>query len=210
MRKAMVVAGLVALAAVWPLGSAWAGGGCHSTTITESTGTAVNLEGFCFQPSVLRVAPGQSVTWTNHDQAEHMVYGQGWGSDLRIGKSYTVTFERAGTYAYACPLHPSMTGAVVVGDGSSGAAVPPVEPPASQPPAGGTSVGGTAATAAANGAASAAGSASVGDSTDAATPWKMATMVGFGLFAGALVVIGVGLGRRRESARTAPTRVMAG
>lgn len=201
MRKAMVVVGLVALAAIWPLGSAWAGGGCHSTAITESTGTAVNLEGFCFQPSVLRVAPGQSVTWTNHDVADHMVYGQGWGSDLRMGKSYTVTFERAGTYAYACPLHPSMTGAVVVGDGSSGAALAPVEAP--PPPAGGSASGSAAGT-------GAAGSLLAGGTTDAATPWKVATVVGFGLLAGALVFIAVGIGRRRESSRTATAPVAAG
>jgi plastocyanin len=203
MRKAMVMVGLVAVAAVWPLGSAWAGGGCHSTTITESTGTAVNLEGFCFQPSVLRVAPGQSVTWTNHDQADHMVFGQGWGSDLRIGKSYSVTFERAGTYAYACPLHPSMTGAVVVGDGSSGAAIPPVEPPAAAPPGSGLAAGDAAST-------SADGSVFAGGTTDAATPWKVATVVGFGLLAGALVFIAVGLGRRKESSRTAAAPVVAG
>jgi plastocyanin len=202
MRKAMVVLGMTALAAAWPLGSAWAGGGCHSTAITESTGTAVNLEGFCFQPSVLRVAPGQSVTWTNHDQADHMVYGQGWGSDLRIGKSYTVTFERAGTYAYACPLHPSMTGAVVVGDGSSGAAIPPVEPPAA-PPADGSAAGDAAST-------SADGSLFAGGTTDAATPWKVATVVAFGLLAGALAFIAVGLGRRRERSRTAAAPAVAG
>jgi len=203
MRKAMVVLGLVALAAAWPVGSAWAGGGCHSTAITESTGAAVNLEGLCFQPSVLRVAPGQQVTWTNYDQTQHVVAGQGWGKDLPIGKAYTVRFEKAGTYAYACPLHPSMVGAVIVGDGSSGAAVPPVEPPAAAPPTGGSSAAGAASTAAE-------GAVFAGGTTDASTPWKVATAVGFGLFAGAMAFIAVGLGRRGQAARRAPAPMVAG
>ncbi len=95
------------------------GGGCHE--MTEGSGDAVELVGFCFTPSVLRVTPGTEVSWTNEDQVDHVVTGTGWGLDatLGAGDSGTHRFPEAGTYPYTCYLHPGMNGVVLVGDETS-------------------------------------------------------------------------------------------
>ena len=45
--------------------------------------------------------------------------GNQWGhfEDLHGGDAFTVSFDEAGTYPFACSYHPGMTGAIVVGDG---------------------------------------------------------------------------------------------
>lgn len=126
-----------------PSAPARAGGGCHGGPVKDVTGTSVHntvdLEGMCFVQTILRVTPGQSVTWKNGDEMNHMVTGAGvtWGSleDLRPGKTVTYRFERPGVYPYACMIHAGMVGAVVVGNGgvpttteSSGAVIPVILP----------------------------------------------------------------------------------
>lgn len=114
---------LLASAALFVLASAPAaaagvagGGGCYEAT--EGTGTVVELVGACFTPSVLRVEPGTTIEFVNRDQMVHVVAGIGWGSaDLAPGDRTSHRFDEPGTYAYSCYLHPTMNGAVVVGDG---------------------------------------------------------------------------------------------
>ena len=75
------------------------------------------MAGFCFDPGVVTIAAGETVEIRNDDHVVHNVYGQGWmGGDVAPGGSLSRTFREAGTYAFACTLHPGMTGAVVVGD----------------------------------------------------------------------------------------------
>jgi plastocyanin len=109
-----VLAGLVTAAT-----PASAGGGCH-TGPTQGTGTAVDLKDACFTPSLLRVAEGSTVTFTNDDPFVHNVSGSLWGhyDDLRPNTTFSATFDRAGIYPYACTIHPGMTGVIVVGDGT--------------------------------------------------------------------------------------------
>ncbi len=72
-----------------------------------------------FDPAVIQVQPGTTVTWTNHDQFPHTVQLL-TGSDrstreLGIGQSATVRFDQPGEYYYRCSLHPSqMRGKVIV------------------------------------------------------------------------------------------------
>jgi plastocyanin len=114
---AVLSAGLI-FAASHP---ASAGGGCHSDTLTDAPGTAVSLEKRCFEPMVIRIDAGQQVTWTNNDPDIHAVAGvaNSWGDDSELAKGDRVTyqFDEEGVYPYFCYLHPSMVGAVVVGDG---------------------------------------------------------------------------------------------
>ncbi|MDX6708530.1 MAG: hypothetical protein QOI48_4376 [Solirubrobacteraceae bacterium] len=79
---------------------------------------AVEIHNYAFSPASLTVAPGTSVTWKNHDDADHNVT-QSRGSALKsksFGKdaTFSYTFSQPGTYAYACSLHPQMKGAVTV------------------------------------------------------------------------------------------------
>ena len=97
------------------------GGGCHRDLQfgpTEATGTTVEFVKFCLSTSVLRVDPGATVTFTNRDPMPHNVVGSGMFVDeLGEGESAAYRFDDAGTFAYACTLHPGMVGAIVVGDG---------------------------------------------------------------------------------------------
>jgi plastocyanin len=97
------------------------GGGCHEPSPTDGTGTSVEIAGGCFLPTVLRVAEGEAVSFTNSDPYQHEVRGFQWGSEglLNQGAMTTATFTSPGVYAYACTLHPGMVGAVVVGDGAA-------------------------------------------------------------------------------------------
>jgi len=123
--------GLFGLAAGVP-SVAEAGGGCHADGMSDAAGTEVRMEGACFTPTVLRVQPGDRVTWTNYDSFAHAVTGAGrtFGDYAELGEGQAVSHElpAAGVYPYFCNLHPGMIGAVVVGDGiAAQQSVAPVE-----------------------------------------------------------------------------------
>lgn len=121
MRRIIVLA-LVAVAALALAGcySAAPSGNSTGSSGGSSGGAAsktasVEIKEFSFQPASVEVAVGGSVTWTNADAAAHTVKGDGWGSgDLAKGDAFSNTFDKAGTYAYSCGIHPSMTGEVTV------------------------------------------------------------------------------------------------
>lgn len=97
------------------------GGGCYAPPDVElSTGTTAHIAECAFQPTVTYVEPGDQLTWTNKDPYDHTVTGAAasWGSDAPIaqGESVTFTFKEEGVFPYYCAYHPSMVGAVVVGD----------------------------------------------------------------------------------------------
>jgi len=113
---ALAVSFLVAM--LFPALPALAGGGCRSGT-TQGEGDTVELKDACFTPSILRVDPGDSVSFVNLDDITHNVGGNQWGNfeDLYQGDGFAATFDEAGIYPYACSYHPGMTGAIVVGSG---------------------------------------------------------------------------------------------
>jgi plastocyanin len=87
------------------------------TAATPAAGaTSVEIKNFAFEPTTVTVRVGQTVTWTNQDSAAHTVVGDGGidSGDLSKGKSYSKTFDTAGTFDYHCSIHPQMTGQVIV------------------------------------------------------------------------------------------------
>lgn len=123
LRRAMIVLSLTLTA--WTLGpapAAWAGGGgCGE--LTDGGGTTVEALYSCFTPTLLRVQPGTTVSFVNRDTYKHVLTGAGYGwydedGWFRPGEVVEATFERNGVYPYQCSLHPGMSGAVIVGDGS--------------------------------------------------------------------------------------------
>jgi plastocyanin len=82
------------------------------------TKTEVIIDNFSFSPKTFTVPAGVAVTWTNHDNAPHVVTS----SDnqfqksplLKAGQSFFNTFARAGTYSYFCSIHPRMKGKIIV------------------------------------------------------------------------------------------------
>ena len=71
--------------------------------------------------------PGDTVTWTNHDNVAHSVAGATteWGTYTTYpqGQAVSFTFDQPGTYSYYCFEHIGMIGTIVVGDGVRDAAL---------------------------------------------------------------------------------------
>jgi predicted lipoprotein with Yx(FWY)xxD motif/plastocyanin len=81
------------------------------------TRASASIVDFAFAPGTLTVRVGTVVTWTNTGSAPHTVTadGGGFGSPvLQSGTSFSHAFAAAGTFAYHCSIHSSMTGTVVV------------------------------------------------------------------------------------------------
>jgi plastocyanin len=81
------------------------------------TAVAVSIKDFAFSPQTLTVPSGTTVTWTNLDDEPHSVRGadaQIRSDALDQHESYSVRFEKPGTYKYGCSLHPKMSGTIVV------------------------------------------------------------------------------------------------
>ena len=87
------------------------------TSATAATADTVTVAEFAFSPASVSVKAGTEVTWTNRDEFAHSVLVQGGAipeARMDAGASTSITFTAAGTYAYVCGIHNSMTGTVVV------------------------------------------------------------------------------------------------
>ncbi len=69
---------------------------------------SVDIANFAFDPATVTINAGETVTWTNHDQAAHsaaFVNGGPKTPILTTGKSASLTFTVAGTFNYVCRAH---------------------------------------------------------------------------------------------------------
>ena len=87
-----------------------------ATKILEVT---VDIKGLAFKPSVIKIARGTKVTWTQSDSISHTVTSTIPGNVLNSpvlsnGQTYSYTFNDDGTFEYICSIHPSMKGTVIV------------------------------------------------------------------------------------------------
>jgi plastocyanin len=75
---------------------------------------------YTFEPAVITVPDGTTVTWTNHDNFTHNVRLLDDGGevlDLPPGESVSHTFSGSGEHRYDCSFHPNdMSGVVVVSE----------------------------------------------------------------------------------------------
>lgn len=77
---------------------------------------SIVIADFAFSPANQTAAPGATVTWNNTGSTSHSVVANdgAFASDvLAPGAQFSVVLD-AGTYAYKCGIHPSMTGIVTV------------------------------------------------------------------------------------------------
>lgn len=130
--------------------------GGHNETVGEPTDTAevamITENGnYHFEPHVVRVNVGGTVTWTNesgshstsayhpdNDQPQLVPDGAApWDSDLYTeqGATFAHTFETEGVYHYYCAPHeePGMIGSVIVGHPDPHEQVALRDPPADKP-----------------------------------------------------------------------------
>lgn len=99
----------------------------HNVQITQNSyNKGCEIKENCYLPSTIFAKSGDTVTWTNNDDALHTVTSGSplGGSDkvfdsglLETNNSFSYTFnEDNKSYSYYCVLHPWMIGYVVIGD----------------------------------------------------------------------------------------------
>jgi len=90
-------------------------------TATERPAT-VAVQGFLFQPDVIEVPAGTTVTWENADKILHTATAGEPGSPSGLfdgqmdgaGTSFSHTFDAPGTVSFFCTRHLHMRGEVIV------------------------------------------------------------------------------------------------
>ncbi|HET8995034.1 MAG TPA: cupredoxin family copper-binding protein [Acetobacteraceae bacterium] len=83
----------------------------------EPAQAIVGIHNFAFQPAVLTVPRGTTVTWVNHDDSPHSIVLASLNvhsHPLDTDGRFSFRFEQPGAFAYRCGLHPHMQGTVVV------------------------------------------------------------------------------------------------
>jgi plastocyanin len=99
---------ILAIAAVAALAVAGQAGAATKT---------INIYGYGFSPKSVTITEGDTITWYNHDNANHQVLadkGQFVSPILRPKQRFSFTFRAPGTYTYKDELHPKHTGKVIV------------------------------------------------------------------------------------------------
>lgn len=79
----------------------------------------VHMSGYAYGPGTLTINVGDTVTWTNHDQAPHDAVTTAGPAQFRspmlsTGQTWSFKFTTPGTYSYYCSVHPDMRGQIVV------------------------------------------------------------------------------------------------
>lgn len=106
----------------------------------EAATQHVAMENYAYSPATLTIQVGDTVTWTNHDQAPHDVVTTSAPAAFRspllnTGESWSFTFTVPGTYAYYCSVHPDMRAQIIVEPAETEAPAPaaPEQPEAPAP-----------------------------------------------------------------------------
>ena len=112
-----VILGVFGWMAVSSFGAAPPPGAAPTTPVAPSSSAIISIRDFAFSPQTVTVQAGATVTWKNLDDEPHTVRG----SDAQIrsdaldqDESYSVKFDKPGTYKYGCSIHPKMSGTIVV------------------------------------------------------------------------------------------------
>ena len=92
------------------------GGASAAPAASATSGNAVTIVDFGFNPGTITVKAGTTVTWTNTGVTHTVTSNTGLfdSGHLGSGDTFTFTFSKAGTYAYHCAIHSAMKGEVTV------------------------------------------------------------------------------------------------
>lgn len=105
---------LVTTAALVLLGTGCGGGDDDASSEPQEPGHVTVKDNF-FEPGTLKVAAGDTVTWTFRGAVAHNVNGPGFSSKTVKTGNFTHTFAKSGTFNYVCTIHAGMKGKVEVG-----------------------------------------------------------------------------------------------
>ncbi len=93
-------------------------GGGAAQSMRGFAGYRIGIRNFHFRPARVVAPAGAKVTWTNRDEEPHVVVSAAAqfknSPALDTGDSYSAVFDKPGTYACFCSIHPQMTGTIVV------------------------------------------------------------------------------------------------
>jgi plastocyanin len=87
-----------------------------ATTVPGPTASVI-IENSAFSPKELTIAVGTTVTWTNHEDIQHMLIDRAgsFGSPLfGKGETFSNTFKKPGTFPYYCKAQAYITGTIIV------------------------------------------------------------------------------------------------
>ena len=87
------------------------------SSLAADAHTIVMAKDFMFAPTAVTVKAGSTVTWTNRDDEPHTVVSDSAlfrSGALDTNESFSFKFDNPGTYRYACSIHPTMVGTIVV------------------------------------------------------------------------------------------------
>jgi plastocyanin len=101
------------------LAVAFAAAGCGGNSLggdPVATDAVTMVKSYRFEPDVIKVSAGDTVTWTHDDNFTHTVRVDGQEDHtVDRGDSFSLTFDKPGTYHYVCTLHRhDMEGEVIV------------------------------------------------------------------------------------------------
>ena len=109
---ACAVVGLVLLAAATVASS-------DVQPTTQPSEQVVTIDNFAFNPRVLTVKPGTTVTWLNRDDVPHTATSSEKprkfnSKTLDTDEKFSRVFTTPGVYPYYCAIHPHMTAQIIV------------------------------------------------------------------------------------------------
>lgn len=95
--------------------------GLSALAVAGGETVEVGIDKMKFEPPQVRVKPGTTVKWINHERRNNhsiLFEQEGYPESERLfpGESWQRTFEKPGVYPYNCGPHPEMTGVVEVAE----------------------------------------------------------------------------------------------
>jgi amicyanin len=112
-------AALPALAVMCAVASIHGGRVASAAPAAAPAPAAITIRNYSFDPGMMKVAAGATVTWINTDGDVHTIKSAAGpeafqSPALDSGGRYSFTFRHPGTYEYICSVHPFMHGVIVV------------------------------------------------------------------------------------------------
>ena len=111
------VGAVMLVAAIAGLGTFRGAAAADVPTPNAPASARIVVKNFTFSPVPLTVHVGTTVTWVNKYEEPHTAVsdtGVFRSGAMDTNESFSFTFVAPGTYRFACSIHPSMVGIIIV------------------------------------------------------------------------------------------------